>query len=388
MGKEEKQDYRPRPSSAGPERCIRQMTYHARGTTPDKEMADRFIMVLNDSSFHESLVEDWVQKSGFVLHSQQMKVECLELPFFDPPDNIMRGSIDGIVTDILGQDSHYEVKALNFYTFNRYWEGGLPLDYITQCVLYQVGLRKLVPEIHKSILLIKDKNTSALIDYVIEYDETKDMAGITEISHSNGKVKLPEKGNKYLFEIPDIIKNVIDKFSTIDRHVKEGTLPDRQYEMGEWRCDYCDYNVTCWSGYEQEFQDLVKDAEFEGEITEQILLDVPAKVDAPKKYGEIIQQTIGTLTGMPIEEVCRRHLELANELAQTDAEYETFKATIKAYLRAAGATAGRAGKYTIENKLQKQSYLNKEKIPESILMMATESRTSEMLQIREPKQKK
>ena len=431
MEKEERQAYRPRPSNAGPERCIRQMVYHSRQVPEDKEIGDRFVMVLDDSSFQEAITEDWINKSGFTLHSNQMGVDILKLPFIDEPTipepevfelekmtdeyhtvcyaggwvycygcrefhpiNTLHGHIDGIITDLLQTDTHYEHKALNGFTFDRYWEKETPRDYITQCILYQIGLRKLVPEIKQSILLIRSKNTSAYIDYLLEYDEPTDTARVLEICHSNGKVRRPKEGEKSLLEIPGIIAGIIERFEVVHRHTVEGTLPDRPFAMDNWHCSYCSWgplgsNIgTCWQGYEQEFKDLINDAEFSGKITEEILSDVPNKVDAPKKYGEIIQQTIGTLAGMPIEEVCRRHLELANELAQTDAEYETFKATIKAYLRASGASAGRAGKYTIENKLMKRSYLNKEKIPENILMMATESRISEMLQIREPKQKK
>ena len=73
----EKEDhglYTPRPSLAGPERCIRQIVYWANGTPEDRTIGDRFIMVLDDSSWHEHLTADWIRQSAYTLHSEQMHI--------------------------------------------------------------------------------------------------------------------------------------------------------------------------------------------------------------------------------------------------------------------------------------------------------------------------
>jgi len=101
MEAEESKPYYPRPSIAGPERCLRQMVYWASNTPRDKRISDRAIVVMNDSSFHETLTEDWLNKTAFRLHSQQMEVEIAELDFYNPPF-ILKGHIDGIITDMLG----------------------------------------------------------------------------------------------------------------------------------------------------------------------------------------------------------------------------------------------------------------------------------------------
>lgn len=67
--------YRPRPSSSGPDRCLRQLVYKARGFV-GKPIGDRFIMVLDDSSWHEELTADWIRKSAFQLLDQQLAVSC------------------------------------------------------------------------------------------------------------------------------------------------------------------------------------------------------------------------------------------------------------------------------------------------------------------------
>ena len=73
-------EYRPRPSSAGPERCLRQLVYRAQGIT-GKPIGNRFIMVLDDSSWHEELTADWIRKSAFQLLDQQKKVVCVLILF-------------------------------------------------------------------------------------------------------------------------------------------------------------------------------------------------------------------------------------------------------------------------------------------------------------------
>ena len=91
MEGKERGEYYPRPSLSGPERCIRQMVYWASGIKEDKKMGDRFQMTIDDSSWHETLTGDWLQKTAFKLHSEQMEVET----------PVGKGHIDGILTDIL-----------------------------------------------------------------------------------------------------------------------------------------------------------------------------------------------------------------------------------------------------------------------------------------------
>jgi hypothetical protein len=93
---EDERQYYHRPSAAGPDRCIRQMVYQARGQEKDKELSGRTLHVFNDGNFHELLTADWIQKSAFTLHSAQMKIKVSMLGL------TIGGSIDGVVTDILG----------------------------------------------------------------------------------------------------------------------------------------------------------------------------------------------------------------------------------------------------------------------------------------------
>lgn len=145
--------YYPRPSLAGPERCLRQLVYMARGV-PSKKKEDRFHLVLDDSSWHEELTLDWLRKSAFKVHSEQLEVECGNVIWQGQPFTL-KGHIDAIVTDLMGKDYLLEHKAINHFSFQKYLEKQYPIDYLTQCCLYIVGLQKLNPEIKDGILLIK-----------------------------------------------------------------------------------------------------------------------------------------------------------------------------------------------------------------------------------------
>jgi hypothetical protein len=120
-------EYRPRPSNAGPDHCIRKLTYHARHA-PAKSPSGRFLVVLDDSTWHEELVLNWIAKSTFHLHSQQLELTCATTTFQGQPFPI-KGHIDGVITDLLGIDRLLELKAVEHFTFTRFAEGNYPTNY-------------------------------------------------------------------------------------------------------------------------------------------------------------------------------------------------------------------------------------------------------------------
>jgi hypothetical protein len=330
MGKEGRHKYYPRPSSAGPERCIRQMTYHARNFPEDTEMGDRFVIVLDDSTFHEELTADWIRTTTFQLSSQQMEVEGPEAN-----GEPLKGSIDGVITDLLGIDRLWEHKAINHFTFQKYWGGLWPLDYITQCCIYILGLRKVNPDINQAVLLIKNKNTSQYMDMVIQYDEAEDKAIIIEMEKSSGEIEAMK--DEPLAEFPNIVGDAVKKFEVIEHHRLNETLPDRPYEVGtDFPCSYCSWQETCWEGYEEEFDKLLDDIALEQEM----------------------------------EERCRYYLEKDMHLKADDAEVKELKAEILQIMRDLGAKSGRVGPYAVK-----------------IMQRKTRGKISEWIRITKPKPK-
>lgn len=410
MEKEEMGPYFPRPSVAGTERCIRQSVYWAMGTPKNRAMGDRYMLTMDDSTFHEYLTHDWLSKSAYQIHSAQMGLDILALDFIEPPQtgiksiatnglvgeektitiyfnhlspaiiikdkptkeqiealmalgykwckycekpvalNILHGHPDGIITDMLMRDRHYEHKALNHFTFEKYWKGAWPLDYFTQCCLNIVGIQKMIPTLNESILLIKNKNTSQYIDYTLHYDIKPDICTISELEHSNGQRKSGE-----LYSVKNIVSDAIDRFRQINAHKLTGELPDRPYEVGtEYPCTYCLYEETCWAGYEKEYKALSTDASLSDEwITK-------------AKY----------------------YLELGLHIKEMEKERDGIKNEIKSAIKNANASKATVGDYIIHNQLQESSSINKELIPIDILKRATKKGFKEVLSIRKLKESK
>lgn len=220
---EESGPYRPRPSLAGPERCIRSLVYHAAGT-PRAALPGRAVVIFDDGRWHQQLLADWIRKSAYQLHSEEMLVETPVGP----------GHIDGIITDLLQLDRLLEVKSVNHFSYERWWKGDYPLDYFTQVALYVAGLQKVQPEINEALLLCKNKNTSALMEFRLRYDRDDDSLALVEIIRSDGE------NSKSDFIMYCVTRVAVEKFRQVEEYAASKTLPARPFEYGsDWPCGYC-----------------------------------------------------------------------------------------------------------------------------------------------------
>jgi len=347
-----------RPSSAGPEKCIRQLVYEGMKTKP-APLPGRAHFIFDDGHWHEELTADWIRKSSFDLHSSQMHVD-IPVSFEHPeikcfcgakrPANHISGHIDGILTDLLDRDTLWEHKAINHFTWQSFSGGELPMDYITQCCLYIKGLHDVAVEIEDCCLLIKNKNTAQYCEFVFSYDVETDICKINSISNTiDTKIIQSKNGN----EIKDVYKGVDKKFCEVKEHLDAGTLPDRQYELSHWRCQYCGYFTTCYADYEKEFAQMQTEAELPGDV-----------IDLVRYYRE---------TGGQIKDMQKENDELKDK--------------IKAVMRESNIREGYAGEYLCKLSYGKRKHLNRDKIPLNILDEATEIRPFETLRIGIPKKR-
>lgn len=278
-------EYFPRPSSGGLQKCIRQSVFHSMGIPPDLATNDRMFMVFDDGHWHEELTNDWIRKSTYTLHSEQMPIDVMKIPFIkagktrwcrhcnkEVPTDILHGHIDGIITDFLGNDCVFDHKAINHFTFVSFLEGkDLPLDYFTQLAQYTYGLQKTANvDLKQWLLLIKNKNTAQYMEFFGTYDSK------TDILHVDFRLGSEGTFANINYTMKDIIKNTMDRFIEIDEWTKKNTLPKRQYYIDGWRCSYCRWNISCYKGYTEEQQKKVakfpKDMEPERVTDEKKLL--------------------------------------------------------------------------------------------------------------------
>lgn len=309
MGAKPEQPYRPRPSSAGPERCIRQMVFHGL-EIPRDPLPGRALLIFDDSSWHEELTADWLRTSAYKVHSEQMEVEhtCLGLT--------LKGHIDFLVTDPTPKDRLCEHKAINHFTFQRFLEPEcLPLDYLTQCAIYLAGLNHVNPDILTAILLIKNKNTSQYLEWVMDYNPEADILRIDGHTNTISDVKTALN-----IEIPNIVTDAYQKFLDVDRYIKEETLPKRPWAdpADDWRCSYCGWSERCWSGWEAEVEAL------------------------------------GSARLPQLEDDVSRYFAIKEQRLTLDKEEKALKKSFKSALAQSGASQATAGGYVLTNVLQRR----------------------------------
>ena len=303
---DEEHDYFPRCSLAGPERCLRQMVFWGLKIERDP-LPGRTLHVFNDGNWHAELTLDWIRKSAFSVHSEEMEVKIVPLDGV-AFDHILTGHIDGIVTDIMGADRLLEHKAINHFTFMRYWnKEELPLDYLTQCCLYLRGLHVDNPDLKEVLLLVKNKNTAAYLEYLIEYDYHADAAFVVNKINSNGeKVDIKES-------IEHICQEALEKFAKVEECIKTKTLPKRQYDISHWRCEYCGWIKKCWEGWEAEIEAMT--------VTDML----PEEIATMVKYRQEVGGQKGDITK----------------------EYDDMTDKIKIALKDKGIKEGKAGGYMV-----------------------------------------
>ncbi len=330
--------YYPRPSLAGPERCLRQLVYMAKGIQ-GKKKEDRFHLILDDSSWHEELTLDWLRKSAFKVHSEQLAIECGTVKW-KGRDFPLKGHIDGIITDVQGKDYLLEHKAINHFSFQKYLEKDYPLDYLTQCCLYIVGLQKINPEIDEGILLIKNKNTSQYLEFRLHYDSKKDFLNVSEICGSNGYRR---EGTTF----ENLYNSAIERLNQVEYYRNINDLPPRQYTLNDWQCSYCAYNDICYKDYEKEFSQL-------------------ESVTLPEDYHSLLNE----------------YNVLDEQKKIAEKRIEEIKEELKKILQKANAKTAIAGGFIISRNLQSRKQINKDKIPPELLTEIYEEKMIETLTIK------
>lgn len=256
--------YYPRPSLAGSERCIRQLVYSATNTERNSDLSGRTLSIFEDGSLHELAMGDLIQKSAFHLHSEQMKIEVAMLGL------TLKGSIDGVVTDLLGNDRLIEFKSSNHFSFERYWnKETYPENYFAQVSIYCRGLQAVNPDIHEIVLLIKNKNNSAFLEYLLNYErETDTLTVLKKANHLGDQVIIHTEKKPEIRE--KIVEKAFQKFLDVNAHAAAGTLPDRPFPSDSWQCEYCAYNRTCWSTYSEEVESMAESVELEPELADEV----------------------------------------------------------------------------------------------------------------------
>lgn len=353
---ERKGDYYARPSSAGPEKCIRALAYNAIGVKGSR-LPGRAILTFDDSSWHEELTLDWMKKTAFSNHSDQMPVD-LPAPGInitghfcrickkDIAPEIIHGHIDWIATDPLGRDWLVEHKALSRFGSQR-CEKELPMDYLSQASIYSAALQRIQPDLTRVTLIIKNKDTAQYIEFECVYEAVTDIMVVNKRIISKGDS--PADIVNLNVEIKDIVGDALKKFREVDKFARDKTVPPRQYDRNKgWQCDYCAYSGPCYEGYEEEFNSLSEE------------VDINEDIETDFKY----------------------YLQLGSEARESKKSYEGLRDKIKDRLKDAGIRAGKTKNYTAKITISSRDSIDKTLIPADLMPKFIKTSTSEKLTIR------
>lgn len=253
--------YYPSPSKVG--QCVRALTYHAIGVTPDP-FPDRAMLIFEDGNWHEELVKDHIRKTVFELIEFKGSNQRIEIAKINGKK--MTGEIDGLLKDPLGTLYLLELKSINHFGFERLEDKPEP-QHERQSNLYMHGLISAGMEVRKGVILYKNKNTAAMKEFVIDYSEEQARADI-------------------------------DLFFQIAAWASERKVPPRPYDRDkDWQCNYCRWASTCYENYQGEFEALTEDAELEPEIENlfKYYLEVSGHRLSAEKEEEELKEQIRTL---------------------------------------------------------------------------------------------
>ena len=323
--------YYPRPSMAGPDRCIRSMVYHGVGIKKEP-FPGRTLLVFDDGNWHEELTLNWLRKSVYQIHSEQLEVIC--------PPPMKKGRIDCMATNVIeNEDWLIEHKAISHFSFQKFWNGTLPNDYFAQVMIYLDGLKK-ITKCAGAVLLMKNKNTSAYLEYLIKDDRCYSR------TNSNGETIAMD------IDLSASVSQSCLKFLAVQNYIESKTLPQRQYFIGDdWQCEYCGWGRLCWKDYKKEFQELKTD----------------------------------TMLPDDVADMLRYYKELGGQKSDIEGEYKTLAGKIKDTMKQIGAREGRAGEFIARLKLITKNTLDKTLLTAAEIEKASKESFCERLYISNPK---
>ena len=265
--KDERRDakWRPRCSSGGTDRCARADTYKALGFK-SAPLAGRTILIFDDGDWHEELTFNWLRKSAWTIHSEQMPLNVGFVPNShngyrcamcdqQVPSDAVHGHLDAIGTDPLGNDHVIEHKSANMFSFERWAKGiEIPWDYVTQAAFYAFGAKQHGADVSRlAVIVVKNKNNSAYMEWVIEAptsiganeEPTRVVSATVMEGETAAAIPLPVELSSRKF----LLRDSLARFDQICRARDSKTLPDRPYTMDHWRCRFCSFASTCWDGF-------------------------------------------------------------------------------------------------------------------------------------------
>jgi CRISPR-associated protein Cas4 len=232
-------------------KCLRVLVYQWRGETGLTPEA-RLFFVLSDGETHHKLIVQQLERTG------RIEVVMKEAPLKDKERNIS-GKLDALIK-FNNRFYVLEIKSINRYGFDEIIRQGPNEDHTIQLQLYLHFVKNTYQiDTQQGILLYKCKDTARFYDFIIDYNE-------------------------------NVVQDFFEKLKIVEEHLRNKTLPERQYERTDWHCRYCEYRQTCWAGIGQTAITDLSQTELSSVLGE--LLDIKEKRKALEKDEEELSTLI------------------------------------------------------------------------------------------------
>ena len=227
--------YKPHPSYVGGgDRCLRAMVYWRLGI--ERKFADREQSLKNEHAVLKELTFQVIrEKSAYNLSFTNETFICGRIEF-NGKGYPLESNIDGVLTDVLENKYLLQVELVTQKCFEDLLQGTIcPVEKLIKCCLLMKGTG-----LTQCVLLFKNKNTSAYLEYQLVYDASGDMLDIVSTASSSGVMPSILQNH-----FPGLYRAGIEWFCKVEECAKTKQIPPVAYEPGSWQCSYCSFRNLC-----------------------------------------------------------------------------------------------------------------------------------------------
>jgi hypothetical protein len=175
------------------------------------------------------------EKSAYRLSCENTRVLCGLVEFMGNKEYSLEAHIDGVLTDMMNRRYLLQIEPVVQKAFEELLEGETYLEELIKCCFLMKGAG-----LTQCVLLFKNKNTSAYLDFLLGYDCKADFLEILSVSSSQGDLITPLQ-NRFT----GLYRAGIEWFEKVEEFANSSILPPRSFSRTSWQCSYCSYGNLC-----------------------------------------------------------------------------------------------------------------------------------------------
>ena len=218
----------------GKDRCLRATVYWRMGiprTLPDRAQS----LSCEHKALRELTLRTIREKSAYRLSCENTRVLCGVVEFMGNKEYPLEADIDGVLTDMMNRHYLLQIEPVVQKAFEELLEGETYLEELIKCCFLMKGAG-----LTQCVLLFKNKNTCAYLDFLLGYDCKADFLEILSASSSQGDLITPLEN-----QFTGLYRAGIEWFEKVEEFANSSILPARSFSHTSWQCSYCSYGNLC-----------------------------------------------------------------------------------------------------------------------------------------------